>query len=83
LAALAISLDKPLTARLMPIPGLAVGEKVSFDFEYFADSCVLPVKNLGARSLFERSSFLKLDSFRSEPRIKPGVYRQHLPNKVR
>ena len=76
MAALAITLNKPLTARLMPMPGLAVGEKVSFDFEYFADSCVLPVKNLGAETLFERSSFLRLSSFRSENKGKSGVYRQ-------
>lgn len=74
LAALALTLNKPLTARLMPMPGLAVGQKVSFDFEYFADSCVLPVKNLGAASLFEGSSFLKLDSFRSETKSKSGIY---------
>jgi uncharacterized protein (UPF0210 family) len=59
-AALAITLGKPLTARLMPIPGLTVGQKVTFDFEYFASSRVLPVKNLGATRLFQRSSFFKL-----------------------
>ncbi len=77
LAALAMTLNKPLTARLMPMPGLAVGQKVSFDFEYFAESCVLPVKNLGAESLFERSSFLKLDSFRMDNKSKSGVYPTH------
>lgn len=77
LAALALTLNKPLTARLMPIPGLAVGQKVSFDFEYFAESCVLPVKNLGAESLFARSSFLKLDSFRSDNKSKSGFYFTH------
>jgi uncharacterized protein (UPF0210 family) len=60
MAALAISLGKPLTARLMPIPGLAVGEKVSFDFEYFASSRVLPVKNLGAQRLFQQGSFFSI-----------------------
>jgi uncharacterized protein (UPF0210 family) len=65
LAALAITLSKPLTARLMPIPGLAVGQKVSFDFEYFASSRVLPVKNLGASRLFQRSSFFNLTSNKS------------------
>jgi uncharacterized protein (UPF0210 family) len=60
LAALAVVLDKPLTARLMPIPGLAVGQKVSFDFEYFASTRVLPVKNLGATGLFQKSSFYNL-----------------------
>ncbi|MBN1991232.1 MAG: DUF711 family protein [Anaerolineae bacterium] len=62
MAALAITLHKPLTARLMPIPGLAVGEKVTFDFEYFASSRVMPVKNLGARRLFEKGSFFAVSS---------------------
>ena len=41
LAALAQRLDKPLTARLMPIPGKAAGDPIHFDFAYFADSRVL------------------------------------------
>jgi len=66
LAALAVTLNKPLTARLMPIPGLVAGQEVAFDFEYFAASRVLPVKNLGATKLFERSSFSSLTSMRPE-----------------
>ncbi len=66
LAALAVTLNKPLTARLMPIPGLVAGQEVAFDFEYFAGSRVLPVKNLGATKLFERSSFSSLTSMRPE-----------------
>jgi hypothetical protein len=61
MAAMSVSLHKPLTARLMPIPGLAVGQKVNFDFEYFASSRVLPVKNLGSARLFQKSSFLSTD----------------------
>jgi hypothetical protein len=60
MAALAVTLNKPLTARLMPIPGLTVGQKVAFDFEYFANSRVLPLKNLGAERLLQRSSFFNL-----------------------
>lgn len=41
LAALALRLDKPLTARLMPIPGKQAGEKTDFDFPYFANSRVM------------------------------------------
>ena len=41
LAALSLRLDKPLTARLMPIPGKAAGDDTGFDFEYFANSKVL------------------------------------------
>jgi uncharacterized protein (UPF0210 family) len=44
LAALAVRLDKPLTARLMPLPGLSVGDPVTFDFPYFADSRVMATK---------------------------------------
>ena len=41
LAALALRLDKPLTARLMPIPGKAAGQSTGFDFAFFANSRVL------------------------------------------
>jgi len=40
-AALALRLDKPLTARLMPIPGKQAGDTVEFDFSYFAKGKVL------------------------------------------
>jgi uncharacterized protein (UPF0210 family) len=43
LAALAQRLEKPLTARLMPIPGKQAGEPTGFDFPYFANSRVLAV----------------------------------------
>ena len=41
LAALAHRLDKPLTARLMPLPGKDVGDATGFDFPYFANSRVM------------------------------------------
>lgn len=41
LAALSLRLDKPLTARLMPIPGKQAGDQTDFEFEYFANSKVL------------------------------------------
>lgn len=44
LAALALRLDKPLTARLMPIPGKKAGDPTDFDFEYFANSRVMSVE---------------------------------------
>jgi uncharacterized protein (UPF0210 family) len=44
LAVLAQRLRKPLTARLMPIPGRKAGEKTDFDFEFFANSKVLDLK---------------------------------------
>ncbi len=41
LAVLAQRLRKPLTARLMPIPGRKAGDQTEFDFEFFANSKVL------------------------------------------
>jgi uncharacterized protein (UPF0210 family) len=44
LGALALRHDKPLTARLMPIPGKEAGDQVHFDFPYFADSRVMDLE---------------------------------------
>ncbi len=41
LSALALRLDKPLTSRLMPIPGKKAGDETNFDFEFFAQSKVM------------------------------------------
>jgi uncharacterized protein (UPF0210 family) len=41
LCALALRLDKPLTARLMPVPGKRAGEATEFDFAFFANSRVM------------------------------------------
>lgn len=38
---------KPLTARLMPIPGKDVGDAVHFDFPYFADSGIMALPEEG------------------------------------
>ncbi|OGO64485.1 MAG: hypothetical protein A2029_14975 [Chloroflexi bacterium RBG_19FT_COMBO_47_9] len=46
LASLALRLDKPLTARLMPIPGKRVGDLTDFDFAYFANSRVMSLDAL-------------------------------------
>jgi uncharacterized protein (UPF0210 family) len=43
-AALSQRLGKPLTARLMPIPGKRAGEQTTFNFPYFANSHVLAVE---------------------------------------
>jgi uncharacterized protein (UPF0210 family) len=43
LASLSTRLGKPLTARLMPIPGKKTGDITGFDWAYFANSRVLPV----------------------------------------
>lgn len=60
LAVLASCLDKPLTARLMPIPGKLAGDMTSFDFEYFANSRVLPVKAQALQGFLAGDSVLML-----------------------
>ncbi len=58
LCALALRLDKPLTARLMPVPGKHAGDDTNFDFGFFANSKVMklesePLKNsLGGNEKF-------------------------------
>jgi uncharacterized protein (UPF0210 family) len=44
ICALALRLDKPLTARLMPVPGKQAGDQTGFDFGYFANSRVMALK---------------------------------------
>jgi uncharacterized protein (UPF0210 family) len=60
-AALAMRLDKPLTARLMPLPGKQAGDPTEFDFSYFANGCVLETKGLGSPALFSRADWLPDD----------------------
>lgn len=45
--ALALRLDKPLTARLMPIPGKQAGERTTFDFPFFANGTILSTAGSG------------------------------------
>ncbi|MBI3244475.1 MAG: DUF711 family protein [Chloroflexi bacterium] len=44
-AALALRLNKPLTARLMPMPGKQAGDELSFSFPFFANGRVLAHKS--------------------------------------
>ncbi|MCK5428070.1 MAG: DUF711 family protein, partial [Anaerolineales bacterium] len=60
LAALAQRLDKPLTARLMPIPGKKAGETTGFDFAYFANSRVLAVNTEPLDGLFAGDEMIHL-----------------------
>ena len=45
LCALALRLDKPLTARLMPIPSKKAGDETNFDFSFFAPSRVMSLNS--------------------------------------
>ena len=48
LGAVSLRHNKPLTARLMPIPESQAGDEIHFDFPYFADSRIM---NLPAKPL--------------------------------
>lgn len=59
-AGLAVRLNKPLTARLMPLPGLQAGDPVHFDFPYFADSRVLATAGAGTKGLLHAGESVTL-----------------------
>ena len=59
-ATLATVADKPLTARLMPIPGKRAGDVTCFDFPYFANAQILDVRESGSSEIFENNRFVKL-----------------------
>ncbi|MFX1502825.1 MAG: DUF711 family protein [Promethearchaeota archaeon] len=55
---ISVRLNKPLTCRLMPIPGKNSGDDIEFDFEYFAPSKIIDFRRLDdndKNDLFNRS----------------------------
>jgi uncharacterized protein (UPF0210 family) len=59
-AALAVRANKPLSARLMPLPGKAVGDIVDFRFGYFTASRVMSLDAEATRGLLARTPELHL-----------------------
>jgi len=55
LSALALRLNKPLTARLMPIPGKKAGDLTDFHFDYFANSRVMALESAGLNPIFSET----------------------------
>jgi len=58
--ALALRLNKPLAARLMPVPGKQAGDEVKWDFPYFAPSRVLTAQTDGLGGLFASDESVEL-----------------------
>jgi len=57
-ATLATVLDKPLTARLLPIPGKRAGELTEFDFAYFSNARILDVAGSGIGRVLSRGEHI-------------------------
>jgi len=60
LSALALRLDKPLTARLMPIPGKKAGDETNFDFAFFANSKIMALESEKLNSPFDSKEVLQI-----------------------
>jgi hypothetical protein len=52
ISVLALRLNKPLTARLMPIPGKKAGDDTNFNFDYFVNSKVMALEAQKLEKLF-------------------------------
>jgi uncharacterized protein (UPF0210 family) len=63
-AVLASRLNKPLTARLMPIPGKSSGDVTAFNFSYFANTRILPLPAAPLQGLLAGD-----ETFEIKPRI--------------
>jgi uncharacterized protein (UPF0210 family) len=72
LAALTQRLEKPLTVRLMPIPGKKVGELPSFDFPFFTYSRVLDLHARPLRGLLAGEGIFHLSRRDSSPSLPSG-----------
>lgn len=60
LSALALRLDKPLTARLMPVPGKKAGDETNFNFGFFANSRVMKLDSAELNFPFNQKEVLQL-----------------------
>ncbi|MBI2957367.1 MAG: DUF711 family protein [Chloroflexi bacterium] len=49
---LSAALNKPLTARLMPVPGKVAGDRTDFDSPYFGNALIMPLPQGSMRHFF-------------------------------
>ncbi len=56
-AALSRRLRKPLTARLMPVPGKQAGDPLTFDFPYFANGRVMALQAAPLGGVWQGNAF--------------------------
>jgi hypothetical protein len=62
LSVLALRLDKPLTARLMPVPGKQVGDATNFNFGFFANSKVMALEAEALQPPFSNATTFNIQS---------------------
>ncbi len=60
ISAISVRLGKPLTARLMPIPGKAAGDFTGFDFAFFANSRILPLEGQSLSRVFAADAPIRI-----------------------
>ena len=60
IAALSLRLDKPLTARLMPVPGMESGQKTGFDFAFFKNGGVMDFPAERISGLMKNSHWIEI-----------------------
>jgi len=65
LATLALRLNKPLTARLMPIPGKSAGDATNFTFPYFSNSRILTFPALPLQGFLAGDELIEIKSLYS------------------
>lgn len=64
-AGMAVRLDKPLTARLMPLPGLEAGDPIGIEFPWFAKGRVMPLAKGGIRGMLGQPTRVQLRSYQA------------------
>jgi uncharacterized protein (UPF0210 family) len=60
ICSLSLRLDKPLTARLMPVPGLKSGDKTFFNFDLFHNGQIMDLPALPVSHVLANSDWLEM-----------------------
>jgi uncharacterized protein len=64
MSTLALLLDKPLTSRLLPIPGKKEGQMTEFNSPYVANTRIMRPKAVASKGIFARHENVRLDKLR-------------------
>lgn len=65
-AGLSVRLDKPLTARLMPLPALSAGDPIGIEFPWFVKGRVMPLSGGGVRGLLKQPGRIHIGSYQEQ-----------------